>query len=745
MVARRLPEAEGEHPMKRLSSRLTRLAATAGALAVASPALAELLDHGPQDPILTFPTWYRDPASVPLQLCRTQTASPNAAAGLGPMCFPLAADPAGFAGNVGPEVFYADMTAQMGGRGANAGFLAFYQAALEASYLSAAPTHGQETVFARIRVVLNVVTPGTYKVTHPYGVDIFPDVQAGPRAVFFTADVAPIPGNFDAALAGRVGPWLQWDFLSPGETLTTTSAAGAAEQFIGDPNYTHTYTGSPFGTNYVRVDGPAGSNLDGTGNDFIQTPLASILGQKYLAPIPTPLRVTRATYSRDPAANLNAVDVFATSAPAARLLVTGGDLPSIAMKGDGLGHFWAHVEYPATIPLPAGIAVTNVNDAPPTTVTAALADVVTISSATFDTLTGALRVAASSSDLSSPPPALAVSGPLGGPMSAGAFANTLAATALPPTHVTVLSAAAGAATTDVVIVPGLPMNPALRPIAVGDAFTVAQDGSATVNLAANDALVAPATLASVVVTQAPAHGAVAVVAATPGAVTYTPAAAFSGPDSFQYVVQDSAGAVSNVATVNVTVSFQASPPVAAGDNWAQAQGTTRTVNVLANDRATVGTSLVPTSVLVATRPLHGTATPNADGTISYRPVVGYVGSDTFTYTVANDFGQASNAAPVFVVVSGSAEVLSMSKANWKASTGKWTLIGSTNVFNAQLTPTVTCYVGRGTAGPVIGAAPIDATGKFQVAPVSAPAPDATNVFTCASSNGGSVSAVVQRI
>ncbi|MFL5274241.1 MAG: Ig-like domain-containing protein [Anaeromyxobacteraceae bacterium] len=725
-------------------TRLTRLATAAGALAFAAPALANLLDHGPQDPSLTFPTWYRDTASVPLQLCRTQTVSPNAAAGLGPMCFPLAADPAGFAGNVGPEVFYADMTAQIGGRGANAGFSAFYQAALEASYLTAAPTHGSETVFARIRVVINVVTPGTYKVTHPYGVDIFPDVQAGPRAVFFTDDVTPIPGNFDAALPSRIGPWLQWDFLSPGESLTTTSAAGAAEQFIGDPNYTHTYTGSPFNTNYVRVDGPPGSNLDGVGNDFIQTPLASILGQKYLAPIPTPLRVTRATYTRDPAANLNAVDVFATSAPTARLLVTGADLPSLAMKGDGLGNFWAHVEYPATIPLPAGIAVTNVNDAPPTTVTAALADVVTITSATFDTLTNALRVTATSSDLSVPPPALAVSGPLGGAMTAGAYAKTLAATALPPTHVTVISAAAGSTTTDLVIVPGLPMNPALRPIAVADAVTVPQNGSATVDLGANDALVAPATLASVVVTQAPAHGSVAVVAATPGAVTYTPAAAYAGPDSFQYVVQDSAGTVSNVATVNVTVSFVASPPVANADSWAQVKGTTRTVNVLANDQAAVGTSLVASSVAVATPPLHGAATANADGTITYAPVAGYVGADGFTYTVANNVGQRSNAAAATVTVTGSVETLAVSKATWRASTGKWTIIGTTNVFGAQLTSTATCYVGRGTAGPLIGSAPIDGTGKFQLVPPTAPPPDATNLFTCVSTNGGSITAVVQR-
>jgi hypothetical protein len=722
-----------------MKTRLKSLLHITAALALAgaaAPASAALQDHGPGDPVVTFPTWYRDLNGVALQQCRSTTQSPNPAGALAPMCFALAADPAGFAGNIGGELFYADAAAAVTGPAFNA----HYVAALEAAYLSptGAPVRGTEVTFARIRVVMDVSVPGTYKVTHPYGVEIFPDVTPGPRAVFFTDDVLPVPGNFDAALAGRLGPWLQWDQLLPGETLTTTNAAGQTEQFIGDPNFPHTFTGSPFATNYFRVDGPPGSNLDGAGNDFIQTPLASILGQKYLLPIPTPLLIQRASYSRDPVKNLNSVDVFAKSAPAARLIVTGAALPSVTMKTDGQGNFWAHVEYPATVALPAGISVTNLTDFPPTTVTTGLSDVVTIASATFDTLTSALNVTASSSDLSVPPPALAVAGPLGGPMTAGAFSKAVLAPALPPTTVTVISAAAGTATTELIILPGLPMNPLSPPVAVPDTFTVNQNVASTVSVSANDAVVAPATLASAIVTQVPAHG-TAVAAATPGSITYTPAAGFSGADSFQYVIQDSTGAISNVATVNVTVAFSATPPVAVGDNWAQTKGTARTVNVLANDKPAPGTTLDPASITIVGLPANGTAVPNADGTITYTPAPTFAGSVTFTYTVKNNFGQASSPASVFVFVSTTAEALTPRRVDYITSKKAWTIVGNTSVFGPQLTPSVTCWIGRTAgAGAVLGTAPIDATGAFTLVPVAGtvPAPDATRAVACQTTNGG---------
>jgi hypothetical protein len=724
--------------MKTRTHTLLRLAAAVALAGSAVNASAALLDHGPSDPTLTWPIWYRDLNRQALQLCRSTAQSPNAAAGLAPMCFPLAADPAGFPGNLGMEIFYTDATALFGARGRPAGVAGFfvnYLAALESSYLTTSPVRGQETVFSRIRIVMSVVTPGTYKVTHPYGVEIFPDVQPGPRAVFFTNDISPIIGNFDAALGGTVGPWLQWDVINPGESLTTANG----EQFIGDPAFGHTFTGSPFGTNYVRVDGPPGSNLDGLGNDFVQSPLLNILGQKYLAPIPSPLTIGRATYSRDPVRNISSIDVFASSTPGAKVVLTGTDMPSVVMKSDAVGNFFAHLELPATAPLPGGVQVTNLTDNPPTTKSALLKDLVNITSATYDTLTSTLTVKATSSDLSVPPPALAVEGPLGGPMTAGVFTSAaLGAAVVPPAKLSVISAAGGIDTDDVVVVPGLPMNPVSAPVAVADAITTTSNTAATVNLAANDSVVAPATLASVVVVQVPANGTVTVNAATPGSVTYTPTANFSGADNFAYVITDSTGAVSNLATVAVTVNFAPAGPVANGDNWAMLQRTSRTVNVVANDTATPGTTLDPASIAIASAPLHGTAVPNPDGSITYTPVAGFVGTDTFTYTVKNTVGLASNAAPVLVFIEGGPEVLSPKQILYTVSKAKWTVTGTTNWFGAGLTPTVQCWIGKiAGSGASLGTAPVDPTGLFALVPVGTlPGPDATNAVTCRSSNGG---------
>jgi hypothetical protein len=729
---------------------LLRSSAAAVAVLYASTAGATLLDHGPGDPTLVFPQWYRDLNGLALSECLSQTPSPNGGAAGKPMCFPQNPDPTGFPGNVGPEIFYNDLNVLIG-KGAAQGFSLRYIAALEGAYLPLGqPIHGTETVFGRIRVTATVSVPGTYKVTHPFGVEIFTVKAAdlGPRAIFWTNDIPlAAPMNFDGALAGRLGPFIQWDFVDPGLVLSVTNAAGKTETFVADPNLLHTFTGSPFNTNFVRVDGPVGSNLDGVGNDFIQTPLANVVGQVWLAPIPTPTNVKRATYSRNPTAGVTSIDVAASSAPGQKIFMTGSGVPSIELVGDSLGNYFGHVEIPASSPTPAGVTITNATSNPVVNVPAALVDLVNVTAASFDTLTGTLKVTATTSDLSVPAPALVVAGPLGGTMTAGGYSTVLAAGVLPPLRVTVNSAAGGTDTDDVVVLPGLPMNKPGAPVAVSDAATTNENVAITLPVSANDAAVS---VGSVVVVTPPASGS-AVPAAAVGSITYTPNANFFGADSFQYVLVDGAGNVSNVATVTVNVVFVPVGPTANADDFAMIQNSTtplvgRTVNVLANDTAASGTTINAGSVKIVAFPLHGTAVANADGTVTYTPALRYTGADSYQYTVANNNGIASAAATVSVVVEGGAEAVSISKATYTVSKSLWTIVGSTNWFGPSLLhTTATCYVGSTTTGPVIGTAPIDTTGKFQLVPptLTTPPPDATNIFTCQTSNGGKVSAVVR--
>ena len=45
-----------------------------------------------------------------------------------------------------------------------------------------------------------------------------------------------------------------------------------------------------------------------------------------------------------------------------------------------------------------------------------------------------------------------------------------------------------------------------------------------------------------------------------------------------------------------------------------------------------------------TQPAHGTATLEADGTVTYRPAPGFIGSDGFGYTVSDGCGGTAQAS-----------------------------------------------------------------------------------------------------
>jgi hypothetical protein len=91
------------------------------------------------------------------------------------------------------------------------------------------------------------------------------------------------------------------------------------------------------------------------------------------------------------------------------------------------------------------------------------------------------------------------------------------------------------------------------PTATADSATTDQDLAVTVDVLANDSdsdgNLVPS---SVVVTSQPSNGTTNINTTT-GAITYTPAAGFTGQDSFAYTVSDDDGASSAAATVTVTV------------------------------------------------------------------------------------------------------------------------------------------------------------------------------------------------
>ncbi len=189
------------------------------------------------------------------------------------------------------------------------------------------------------------------------------------------------------------------------------------------------------------------------------------------------------------------------------------------------------------------------------------------------------------------------------------------------------------------------------PTATDDTLSTNEDTAVVLDVLANDTdsdgTIDPTTLQIVT---PPSHGSISVNPVT-GAVTYTPAPDYNGQDSFTYTVKDNDGNPSNSATVNLTVNPLQDPPVAVNDVASTAQDTAVTINVMENDIDVDGNpTLDAASITIVTAPTNGTLTINGNGTVDYTPNTGYIGADSFKYTIDDNTGETSNAATVNIVV-----------------------------------------------------------------------------------------------
>lgn len=131
-------------------------------------------------------------------------------------------------------------------------------------------------------------------------------------------------------------------------------------------------------------------------------------------------------------------------------------------------------------------------------------------------------------------------------------------------------------------------------------------------------------------------------------VTYTPNPDYNGPDTFDYTICNTFGDCSTA-----TVTIDVLPIVdAIDDAVTTTEDTPVTIDILANDN-----DLPNTGTLTTTNPTNGTivindnGTPNdpSDDNVTYTPNTGYIGVDTFTYTICDSLGNCSTAAVTIVV------------------------------------------------------------------------------------------------
>lgn len=169
-----------------------------------------------------------------------------------------------------------------------------------------------------------------------------------------------------------------------------------------------------------------------------------------------------------------------------------------------------------------------------------------------------------------------------------------------------------------------------KPIAVSDTATTPEDTElALSNLLSNDTVVDNARVTAFDDTTS--NG--GTVSDERTNYLYTPKLGFVGDDTFTYTLcDDDNPANCSTATVTITVTDEGNP-IAENDALNVLENSTKVItNLLQND--TVIDDAVLTSI--DNTGTQGTVVLNNDKTVSYTPQNGFLGEDTFTYTICDD-------------------------------------------------------------------------------------------------------------
>ena len=693
-----------------MGSKLRRMAIAAGvALAVVAPlataASAVVVTSAPRvgklvqvGPIAEhgFPAWYRDSNNVRLEACVTED----------PLCPVLLSEvptpdaPISYPGNFPGEFFY-----QLAGAAVTLtnGVTATIGMDLEGAWATGQVVEGDQMVFGRVRIRFDAPTGQRFRITHPYGVD---DLVSDDRGrVTMTEDIGTTPGAFGGALNSRIGPFLKWD---------PTVAPAAPTGYTGNPGVDHQVVGSPYETNFVRIEqlNPT------TGVVISQLGFTDLFAVQGRYAVNAGVDLNQANYSLG-VDHKGVLEVYATSEPGQAIGIVGN--PALGyrntrLRGDSHGRYYGR--FPINGPIAPGTAVEVINagDRPVPHKTKAMTDVVTINEVSYDADARSLTVRASSSDKSGP--ALTVTG--FGLISGSPFAGVIA----PPGTITVTSAAGGTSTvalvgTGQVFLPGIPVAAATAdtPAIVGqnvkldatgstgqiDSYTWVQTSGPAVTLAN-----ASTPQATFVATLPGTYGFTLTVAGpggTPAPVTVT--VIVTGATA----PRADAGTDQTVVRGRV-VTLDASRSTAAETySWRQVSGPAVTLSS--------GTVAKPTFSYPA-QLLPAAPGPNVAFVFDNNPVV-------LEVTVRNPAGVST----ARTTVRPQADAFTGLTVRYRTGNNEWRIAGNTTLLAGQR---VTAVLGPNLNGRVIGTAAVDATGAFSIR-VTGPVPGAITTVSLVSTTG----------
>ena len=263
---------------------------------------SKLKAPGPIDPNTGFPMWYEDTNGLRLDLC-----TGNADLCLGPLPdlsrpARVAADPAD--SNFPDEAFWWAADSSIEAANGVEGILVM---AAEAAFAAELPKAGDQVNFGRVRVRLSGLEAGaTYRVTHPYGSDVFENVAGGTRGVNYTEDIG-VEDFPQGILNSRIGPFLTWDTFGVDPATIPAGDAAPPAGYVGDPAVEHRVKGSPLNQNFFRIE-----KLDPVTGEYAlvaETDLFTVQGKlAELAVVPS---LRSGTYAGTPPLSLVASDAAA--------------------------------------------------------------------------------------------------------------------------------------------------------------------------------------------------------------------------------------------------------------------------------------------------------------------------------------------------------------------------------------------------------------------------------------------------
>ncbi len=196
------------------------------------------------------------------------------------------------------------------------------------------------------------------------------------------------------------------------------------------------------------------------------------------------------------------------------------------------------------------------------------------------------------------------------------------------------------------------------PIAQDDVFTGNEDGVITGNLLVDngngvDIDYSASGLSTIAATITTTQGGTVVVSAN-GDFTYTPLSDFDGTDSFTYTLENGVSEQdTGLVTLNVTSVNDG--PTAQNDTFTATKNIDLTGDLLADngngEDTDIETVTLSATAETITTSNNATVVINSDGTFTYTPATGFIGPDSFNYTLVDTDG-GTDVGSVSILVQG---------------------------------------------------------------------------------------------